>query len=218
MIYSCLSLLNDVSTISITRAIQLELLKNKEFHGDLLDYGGGDNAQYRKYIKSESYSSANIDSNIRPTWVISIGEKIPCNDLTFENVLSLNTLEHVYNTKDVLKELYRVLKINGEICISTPFMFGIHGHPDDFFRPTPSWYQKSLSSVGFRDVKVLTLSVGPFSTGASCSGLPGPAKVFRMRCAIVLDYIYHYSRKLLGKKDISSDSAAPLALWVVARK
>jgi SAM-dependent methyltransferase len=218
MIARYLTLSKKIANISVTRALQLEELQKREFNGRLLDFGGGEKAQYRDDISTSQYNSINIDPNIDPTWVVGIGEKVPCKKDSFDLVLSLNTLEHILDAKMVINDLYGVLKKDGEIVISTPFMFPIHGHPDDYFRPTPSWYKEILSTAGFREIEITSLWLGPFTTGSLCSGQPGPAKLFRMRCAIFGDLFYHYLRRLAGKRDLTASSLSPLALWVVARK
>jgi SAM-dependent methyltransferase len=217
-----LGLIKLLSKISPLRALQYELLRQTDFEGNLLDFGGGDSAPYRRYIsktsKSFSYQSINIDSKIKPTWLVGVGEEFPCKDGSFDSVLSLNTLEHIYDAEMVIKQLYRALKKDGQLVLSTPFMFRIHGHPDDYFRPTPSWFETVLSSSGFRDIQVNYLWIGPFTSGEVASGQPGPAKVLRMRYAIIKDTLYYYVRRALGKRDLTISPQAPLGLWVVARK
>lgn len=189
-----LNLVEKIGSSSLTRALQYEVLENYPLLGDVLDFGGGEKSHYRKLIKCASYTSINIDPQIQPTWLAEVGKPIPCNDNEFDVVLSLNTLEHIFEAHSVIDELHRVLKSGGELILSTPFLFPIHGHPDDFFRPTPSWYRHALGACGFRMIEVIPLSWGPFSTASVCSGLPGPAKRVRMQWALMIDLIYHQLR------------------------
>jgi SAM-dependent methyltransferase len=193
-----------VSKISLTRALQYELIESYQLNGETLDFGGGENSLYRNLLNCISYKSINIDPTIKPTWLIEVGSGLPCSDQSFDTVISLNTLEHIYKPYPILEEFYRVLKPGGEVLLSTPFLFPIHGHPDDFFRPTPSWYRHALLECGFINIDVHPLSWGPFSTGASCSGLPGPGRLMRRRIALILDYLYckinKYRRSQLAVK------------------
>ena len=171
-------------------------------------------------LRCTSYKSVNIDPNIKPTWVTSVGDKLPCVDQSFDNVLTLNTLEHIFDAKEALLEMYRVLRPSGRLIISTPFLYPIHGHPDDFFRPTPSWYFGALGSCGFRTVEVIPLSWGPFSTAQICSGTPGPGKMLRKNFALTLDLV-HYFLKTKTKpveEKISHFSKFAPALLICARK
>lgn len=172
---------------SLSRALQNQIIERYLFREKLLDFGGGENSQYRHIIKCKSYSSINIDQRINPTWLIKENGLFPCEDNFFDHVFSFNTLEHVFDVDQKLSEIYRVLKPGGDILISTPFLLPIHGHPDDFNRFTPSWYYKALNIKGFKKVKVTPLYWGPFSSGLSSSGIPGPFKTFRKRLALIAD-------------------------------
>ena len=207
-----------LKNMSLTRSLQYEKLEKLNFLGDLLDFGGGDNSRYIELLNCLSYNSVNIDSKIKPTWNISVNDAIPCKDKAFDTVISLNTIEHIFDAHYAISEMYRSLRPGGKLILTTPFLFYIHGHPDDYFRPTPSWYELTLSSIGFSNIKVESLWVGPFTTGSFCSGQPGPLKVFRMRCSILLDIVYHYFQYFFGKKNIEQESPSPLGLWVTAEK
>ena len=181
-------LIDKIDKVSLPRALQNELIENYSFAGDLLDFGGGEKSHNRSIIKCKTYQSINIDPDINPTWVIGVDDPFPCDDECFDHVFSFNTLEHVYNAYDKLSEFYRVLRTNGDILIYTPFLYPIHGHPDDFFRPTPSWYYKALKNCGFKEIRVVPLFWGPFSTGLTTSGV-GPFQNVRKKIALFLDLL-----------------------------
>ena len=192
---------NEIKRVSITRALQYEIIRSHSFKGRLLDVGGGKNADYISMIDCDHYEAVNIDQDIQPTWKIEVGEQFPCPAECYDTVISFNTLEHVFNPTFTISEIARVMKTGAELVITTPFLYPIHGHPDDYFRPTPSWYLKTLTDIGFRDVKILPLFWGPFSTGQTCSGIPGPAKALRKQIALLLDYTHSISRKVARSRD-----------------
>jgi SAM-dependent methyltransferase len=185
-------LVGSVASKSLTRALQYEILAGLENLGDVLDFGEGDKSGYRKLINCNSYKSINIDHSIEPTWLVKAGDSIPCANNTFDTVISLNTFEHIFDAREIIQQLYKTIKPGGAMLISTPFMFPIHAHPDDFFRPTPSWFRQTLKSCGFREIYIVPLSWGPFSAASIVSGMPGPAKMFRMRLILLVDLIYFY--------------------------
>ncbi|MDC5850444.1 methyltransferase domain-containing protein [Vibrio europaeus] len=205
---------------SLPRALQYEIICNYKLEGKVLDFGGGANSLYRKALICDDYSSVNIDPHIEPTWLLKVGETIPCDAEKFDTVFSLNTLEHIYDAKSVLEDISRVLKKGGEFVTSVPFMFPVHGHPDDFFRPTPSWYQKALVESGFSEVEVIPLTWGPFSNSSVCSGLPGPAKNLRKKMSLMLDLLYYkLSVKRRGEEKVNSElEAIATAFFVRAKK
>jgi SAM-dependent methyltransferase len=130
-----LRIIKTLNKMSPLRAVQYGLLNKIDFEGNLLDFGGGDEAPYRRYISGPSegfsYQSINIDPTIKPTWLVGVGEDLPCKDESFDCVLSLNTLEHVFDAEMVINQLYRMLKKDGKLVLSTPFMFRIHGQVVD---------------------------------------------------------------------------------------
>lgn len=206
----------DVNEITINRSLQYLVLKKIVFEGKLLDFGGGDKSLYKNFLQSEDYYSLNIDEKIKPTFNIKINEKFKFNDKYFNNVLSMNTFEHIYDHDFVLKEMYRVLKDNSKLYIITPFLFPIHGHPDDFLRPTPSYYTKKLKTHGFNNVTIYPLFWGPLSTGIACSALSGrgPIKKLLSRICLLFDIFYE---KLRNKKN-NYIFNYPLSYLVIAEK
>lgn len=177
---------------SIARTLQYEKLRQITLSGKVLDFGGGENAKYRNNISCKEYFSINIDPAIKPTWITQVGQNFPCNDQTFDTVLSLNTLEHIFDPTQIIKEFSRVLKDDGTLIAAVPFLFPVHGHPDDFFRPTSSWWEHILKDNNFSSLEIYPLVWGPFTTGITASGLPGPFKKFRMHIALLLDILYYH--------------------------
>ena len=196
-------LTRELRTISLTRALQYEVISKYLLKGDVLDFGGGEKTLYKQRLNCTNYKSINIDPNILPTWISSVGEPFPCQNESFDTVLSMNTLEHIFDPIWEVSEMFRVLLKNGELILSVPFLFPIHGHPDDYFRPTPSWYRQALAQAGFKNVEIIPLSWGPFSVSFTCSGLPGPFKFVRKYWALVLDLIYYniYIKRKIGTTD-----------------
>ena len=156
---------------STLRMLEYEALEKMELKGTLLDVGGGENSRYRKNLPSEiEYSSVNIDPDINPTWLVEPGKKLPIKSNTFDMCMSMNTLEHVYDPKFLVGEIFRILKPGGKVIITVPWIFCIHGHPDDYTRATPSWWRTTLEDTGFSSGEVQPLVWGRYSTAASISG------------------------------------------------
>lgn len=185
-----------IRKVSLTRALQYEILESCSLKGKVLDFGGGEKVAYRDLINCSSYDSLNIDPDVNPTWVVNVGDKLPCDTGTYDTVISLNTLEHIFDAQFVINELGRVLKPGGDLFLSVPFLYPIHGHPDDFFRPTPSWFRHACENAGFTNIEVTPLTWGPFTASMICSGLPGPIKGIRKNIALLNDLLYfRLSRK-----------------------
>ncbi|MBI5928572.1 MAG: class I SAM-dependent methyltransferase [Chloroflexi bacterium] len=62
---------------------------------------------------------------------------LPFPSETFDAVLCTEVLEHINNPKMALAEISRVLKYNGFLILSVPFLYRIHEEPHDYYRYTP---------------------------------------------------------------------------------
>ena len=71
-------------------------------------------------------------------------ERLPQQSASVGTVLALNTFEHVRCFWRGLDEVYRVLRPDGVLVLSTPFHFRIHEFPHDYWRFTPAAYEALL--------------------------------------------------------------------------
>ena len=62
--------------------------------------------------------------------------KLPLAGNQFDIAILTEVIEHLPHPEIVIKEVSRVLKKNGFILITSPFMIGFHGSPNDFQRFT----------------------------------------------------------------------------------
>lgn len=183
--------------LSLLRMMEYELLSQLHLSGNVLDMGGGQRASYLKVMpKGAEISSANIDPKIEPTHLVEPGQPLPFADASFDAVICFNTLEHIYDVMGVVNELYRVVKPGGQVHVIVPFMFRIHGHPDDYTRATPSWWRETFSRANFSALRLMPLVWGRRSTGAVVPGFHGAFPRTRLHLAMLLDIL---TAKLLLK-------------------
>ena len=214
---------------SVSRLLRDERMMRCGLSGRVLDFGGGARVQYASDVQrwaapgqTLEYCSANIDPATQSTCLLRVGEPLPLDSGSCDAVVSLSTLEHVYELDDTLAELGRVLTSGGRLVLAIPFMFRVHGHPDDYRRATPSFWRRKLGESGFENVVVEALAWGPFSTGQEVSGLPGPFKAIRRHEGLLLDilwcaYRYRGRTEVVGRQD-DPFLAAPLGYFIEARK
>lgn len=213
---------------SILRCLEYERLAQLKLTGLVLDFGGGSQTNYVNHMANWSgsdpitFESANIDPVTQPTYLISQDGEIPCENDRYDTVLSLNTFEHIYDINGALGRIRRVLRPGGKLVLIVPFIFRVHGHPDDYWRGTPSFWRSVLSNHGYGNIQIEALNWGPFSTGLTVAGTVGPFRRLRTQLAMLMDLVY-FSRKYGQDVMITADQDAsvcnaPIAYFVSCTK
>lgn len=169
--------------ISIYRALEYEALSRLEYRGRVLDFGGGRQAKYHdaflSWLVDGSYESANIDPAMEPTYLVEAGGGLPLASGAFDMVVSINTLEHVYELDMTLDELLRVVRPGGRLVFAVPFLYRVHASPDDFNRPTASWWRETLSRKGIEALEITPLVWDGITSGVAV--IEGVAPFSRLR-------------------------------------
>ena len=127
-------------------------------HGRILDVGCGDR-------RVAHYFSAVADRYIGldyPTTfygqrdnvdVFGTALMLPFQDDSFDTVVSFEVLEHVTNPQAMVAELQRVVKPDGRVILTTPFMWGEHCEPHDYFRFSVYGLRRLFEDVGLEVVE-----------------------------------------------------------------
>jgi SAM-dependent methyltransferase len=68
-------------------------------------------------------------------------------------ILFFETLEHVENVYQAMKEIYRVLKPNGMVIMSSVLNFPLHDYPSDYWRFTPQAFELLLKGFVVYEVE-----------------------------------------------------------------
>ena len=119
-------------------------------------------------------------------------------------------------------ELGRVLKRDGRLVLFVPFMFPVHGHPNDYHRGTGSVWRRKVDETGFRRVTAEAFAWVLFSTAHISGGLVGPFKSACRYASLLLDtlwcsYRYRGKTEVMGQQNDTS-VAAPLGYCIEARR
>ncbi len=128
-------------------AIFAHLLK-----GRLLDIGCG-SKPYKKLFVVDEYVGLDIDSEITRkrnlAEVLYDGKLFPLPSNSFDSALCNQVLEHVFNPDEFLSEIYRVLKPNGKLLLTLPFVWDEHEQPYDYARYSSFGLKSLLEKNGF---------------------------------------------------------------------
>lgn len=188
---------------SLLRSFQnLEIQKQVKINGKSLDLGAkSDEQSYNEYITK--------DVNLEMTYTdffnkgknllsFDLNYKFPIDDESYQNILIFNVLEHIYDTRNVLNESYRVLKKDGVLYGSVPFLFRHHNDPSDYWRFTDDAMLKLLKEAGFKNIKIKRQGIGIFNLVNSflSNYLRFKKLIFlSWRLGFFLDYIFSIRKK-----------------------
>jgi len=138
-------------------------IKNKK----ILEIGSGKRVN-GKYIYSEKcfFQKSNkfITSDINQLY----GHKIV--DITainyknkYDLILCLNVLEHIFNVKKAIDNMYKLVKKGGLIVIYVPVFYPLHDEPNDYWRITINSFNKLLKKFKKVDIRHSGLKKYPFA-------------------------------------------------------
>jgi len=134
------------------------------YRGVVLDMGGRDRGRFRKpRERVDRWIFADINREHQPDLVLDVSDmqgKVA--DRSVDVVNAMELFEHVERIDRGLEECYRVLKPEGRLLISVPFLYPVHADPFDFQRWTGEKWRRSLEALGFR-IEVLDVTGGFFS-------------------------------------------------------
>lgn len=146
-----------MSFITFRRYYLDKVLSDIKFYGKVLDVGGkkeNKRGTFRPPLdKIESWEYLNIDESTNPDYLCS-ADNIPVDDNTFDIVMLAEVIEHLENPIAVLNECYRVLKKDGKIVVTIPFLNALHADPYDFQRWTDVKIENVFNKSGFKLINI----------------------------------------------------------------
>jgi SAM-dependent methyltransferase len=98
-------------------------------------------------------------------WSFDLEKTFPTKDASFDAILCINVLEHIFNYQNVLTESRRTLKREGALVLAVPFLIQVHPSPNDYWRYTAQTLEKICSNAGFSEVEVRAVGTGVFGAG-----------------------------------------------------
>jgi SAM-dependent methyltransferase len=130
-------------------------IKNLSNHinGKILDVGCG-RKPYKNLFSFSEYIGIDIENpgHSHEEEDIDIyydGTTFPFPDSQFDNALCNQVLEHVFHPDKFLKEIHRVLKDEGHLLLTVPFVWDEHEQPNDYARYSSFGLRFLLEKNGF---------------------------------------------------------------------
>ena len=105
----------------------------------ILDLGSGTDRRAPNVITLEIEANSNVD-------IVGDGHQLPFHDNVFDAIINEAVLEHVLEPKQIVDEIYRVLKPGGYVCAAVPFLQGFHASPHDYQRYTVPGFNHLFSA------------------------------------------------------------------------
>lgn len=124
--------------------------------GVTLDIGCG-TKPYQKLFLSTTYLGLEIDTPAnrekKQADFFYDGNVFPFDNEKFDSLVVNQVFEHVFNPDDFLDELNRVLKKDGHLLITVPFVWDEHEQPYDFARYSSFGLKAVLERHGFEIIE-----------------------------------------------------------------
>jgi len=124
--------------------------------GSVLDVGGGHGRwkealapRASEYLISDLFS---VEADFKDD-----ARRLSNKDASFDTVVCFEALEHIDDTDAVVSEMMRVLKTGGYALATVPFLYPLHGNPDDYSRLTPHGLEYRFKKAGFEIVRSGTI-------------------------------------------------------------
>jgi len=149
-----LKTLNDIFIKAFLNEVLPKMDLNEK--STLLDLGCGQQPYRYLYENMVGHMvSTDIDKRGSGINCFSDAHKLPFKANSFDAIIMCEVLEHLIDPKASLAEAKRILKRNGHIIITWPFIYNIHEIPYDFYRITEFGIEKLLKHNHLKVVKFM---------------------------------------------------------------
>lgn len=201
--------------------------------GLVLDIGSGstpyekcvNDRQIRYFSLEYPHSSKIINKNCKNNGPSMHGDarNLGTKSCSVDTILLTQVLEHIDEPDVVLIECHRILKVNGFLIISVPFIYQLHLQPFDFFRFSEFGIRHLLNKHGFHIEKFMYN--GYFGTAlitlinSFLFSITSRNILYRVMCLPLLCFVCFPLTNLIGLllDKISATDFSP-NFWIIAKK
>lgn len=107
------------------------------------------------YYAMDAYSSPGSEAT-RNFFVRARAESIPFKNESFDFIMCLEVLEHIFDIRGALDDMERVLRSGGHALLTIPFAQPLHEEPHDYWRLTEHALRILIHDAGFEIVSLST--------------------------------------------------------------
>lgn len=132
-------------------------LIEKYIKGRVLDIGAGSLAWKNLLCISATHYTCSDFSRTHKDLdcIFDVTKPFPVTDRSFDSLFCHSVLEHTPEPWKAFDEFHRILKNDGILILSVPFIFYVHGAPYDFFRFTKYGVVDLAKKAGFTVEKLV---------------------------------------------------------------
>ncbi len=177
---------------SLMRIYLNRALLSQTLRGRTLDIGAGGDSKYLDFMPRTDSTRMEVLEVKKGASIDFERDQLPYADGSFDTVVLLNVLEHVYNYGHLAGEARRILAPGGQLIGYTPFLVRYHPDPHDFFRYTDEALLEILTTAGFSGVTITPVGAGPFLAALNVFiiSIPRPVRVIVAPLALFLDKLF----------------------------
>lgn len=124
--------------------------------GVSIDLAAGSNPSYYRYWGLDKNQVIKVDYKKKDRIDIkaNLNQKLPFKDNYADNIFLFNAIYIIKEPKELVREIYRVLKPNGILFLTVSLIANEAPEPNDYFRFTSQGIKMILSQTGFSQVEL----------------------------------------------------------------
>jgi ubiquinone/menaquinone biosynthesis C-methylase UbiE len=122
-----------------------KLIKDIDSEKIILNLGSGTKKIRKDVINIDFYPFINVD-------IVADIHNLPIKDNSADVIINEAVLEHDKNPQSMILEMYRILKPDGLIYVTVPFIASFHSSPNDYYRWTKEGLREALNI--FQELKI----------------------------------------------------------------
>jgi len=115
-----------------------KLIKNIGLDKIILNLGSGTKKIRKDIINIDFYPYVNVD-------IVADIHNLPIKDGSVDMIINEAVLEHDKNPQSMISEMYRILKLDGLVYVTVPFIASFHSSPNDYYRWTKEGLKEALN-------------------------------------------------------------------------
>lgn len=125
----------------------------EDVYGDVLVLGAGEDDYWAMFPNATTVVATDIISPRNTCDLLADAHQLPFGDSRFDFVVAIEVFEHLHSPHVAANELSRVLRPHGQLLLTVPFCFRVHGDPFDYQRFTSEGLRQLFQGLIDLDVK-----------------------------------------------------------------